>query len=118
MALTIAEVCDEASITFSVSGGLTFTALPVMRDVADKISTRKFMSVTICLKDVNFIDSAGIGVLIELQEIADSVGSRLIIESPKGQVKRGLLLAKLYGVLRIVDAETYQNVGQSAGCPG
>lgn len=80
-------------------GRLEFTDHERIRDVTALIGTNDAKNFTVDLGELKFIDSAGLGMLLILQEEAESRGVRLIFRRPQGDVRRSIELARLNEVV-------------------
>ena len=57
--------------------------------------------VVLDLSELQFIDSAGLGMLLILQEEAESLNKKLIVRGAGGDVKRSIELARLSEIITI-----------------
>ena len=54
------------------------------------------------MSKVNYIDSSGVSVLIELNQMASEASKKFIIQSPSEQVTSVLKMAKLFEFFTII----------------
>lgn len=88
-------------IEVRLNGRLEFTDHDRLRDIVallDQGHSRRFV---VDLSDLAFIDSAGLGMLLILQEETDQRNIKFIVRSPKNEVKRSLELAKIGEIITI-----------------
>ena len=77
-----------------MAGDLTFTDHAAFKTMTDRLFGSGNASVTMDLTKLEFIDSAGLGMLLLAKDTADKDGRKLILRSPAGQVKRMFGLTK------------------------
>ncbi len=77
-----------------VSGDLTFTDHAAFKAMTDRLFGSAGGAVTMDLTKLDFIDSAGLGMLLLAKDTADKAGCKLVLRSPVGQVKRMFGLTK------------------------
>lgn len=88
-------------VEVALKGRLEFTDHERMRDVVTLIAAEKPSSLIINLADLEFIDSAGLGMMLILQEECERFGASLRLRNPTGEVLRSLELARLNEILSI-----------------
>lgn len=89
----------DANVSFS--GELTFSDHVAFRELADRVATSKQKTIVFELSSLDFIDSAGLGMLLIAREEAHKAGRILVLRGAKGQVGRMFGLTKfetLFGV--------------------
>jgi HptB-dependent secretion and biofilm anti anti-sigma factor len=79
---------DNEDATVSISGEFTFTDHPAFKAIASRLLERQGKPIVIDLAKLEFIDSAGLGMLLIVRDEADKAGRRLVLRGPCGQVKR------------------------------
>lgn len=79
---------DRDARRISVSGEFTFTDQGTFKDVIMELLQTKGAAVTIDLSKLEFIDSAGLGMLLLARDEAKKSDRQLILMHPAGQVKR------------------------------
>lgn len=84
-----------------ISGRLEFTDHDRLRDlleVLDKPGARRFV---LDLSELRFIDSAGLGMLLILQDEAEQRNIRMVVSKPQGDVKNSIELARIGEIINI-----------------
>lgn len=81
----------EAQLT----GRLEFTDHDRLRDIIAALDDTKARRFVLNLSGLEFIDSAGLGMLLILQEEAEQRNIKMIVSGPQGDVKRSIDLAKI-----------------------
>ncbi len=96
---------DTARVT--VSGELTDAARrPLVREVTDLLLTQQDLHrIDLGLRDVGFVNSAGIAVLVQLQKLAAPRAIELVLVAPPATVVRPLQLTGLWHRFSISEAE-------------
>jgi len=90
MELTITRRDDDAGNgTLGLVGSIDLTTRQAMLDAGMDVLARGG-SLTLDMADVDFIDSTGIGALVELTKAAESKGSRLMVSGRSARVSRVL----------------------------
>jgi HptB-dependent secretion and biofilm anti anti-sigma factor len=79
---------DDEDATVSISGEFTFTDHPAFKTIASRLFEGQGKPIVIDLAKLEFIDSAGLGMLLIVRDEADKAGRKLILRGPCGQVKR------------------------------
>ena len=96
------EIGDAASGgALVLRGRLTFHENEGFRRIVDGVVRQPNQSLTVDVSQLDFIDSAGLGMLLLLNEAA---GGRVTVSGPQGQVKR-LLTASRFNTLMPVVGE-------------
>jgi anti-anti-sigma factor len=73
----------------------------MFRGVIGAIQTANGKRVSVDLSGVEFIDSAGLGMLLVAHDACKKSGLEFIAKSPKGQVLRTLQIASMGSVFKI-----------------
>lgn len=92
------------TLSVGLSGDLTggAEAMRFAKLIRDEIAAAGGVtSVVIAMKDVGFVDSSGLGMLLGAREAAEAVGAKLTLESPNAQFLHLLELTKLSDVLGV-----------------
>ena len=77
-----------------------------VRELVSELLERGRTSVILELKDLNYIDSAGLGTLMACYTSARSRGGNLKLLSPSGRVRDQLLMMKLMPVFEVFEEES------------
>ena len=72
---------------------------PILEDVAKSI----YKTVTIDLKNAEFIDSAALGILLLTRDKCEKSFSKLVIKNPTGQVKQMFDISRFNDLFDIVN---------------
>lgn len=84
-----------------LSGRLEFTDHDRLRDIVNLLDSDGIKRMVLDLKDLEFIDSAGLGMLLILQEEAEQKNVKLIVREPRNDVKRSIDLARISEIVTI-----------------
>jgi HptB-dependent secretion and biofilm anti anti-sigma factor len=89
--------------TFEVTltNRLTSADHSAFRELLSRIKDSGSALCVLELSNLDWIDSAGLGMLIFAKEAASKVGAELILRSPKGHVKELLALGHLDKILTV-----------------
>ena len=85
----------------SLAGQLTFPDHPSFRALSRKLLEGKGSSVVIDLSKLDFIDSAGLGMLLIVRDDAKTGGRSLVLRAPHGQVKKMFDVSKFETLFNI-----------------
>ena len=94
------EMRDKIA-TCVMSGHLTFSDHDSYRAMLDQALDKGAETVVLDLEKLEFIDSAGMGMLLVGQDKSSGAAWHFELRSPKGQVKKMLDLAQLNQVISI-----------------
>ncbi|MBI1206411.1 MAG: STAS domain-containing protein [Azospirillum sp.] len=84
-----------------LTGRLEFTDHDRLRDIVALLDGPKARRFVVDVAGLDFIDSAGLGMILILQEEAEQKNIRLIVRGPRGDVKRSIDLAKIGEIVTI-----------------
>jgi HptB-dependent secretion and biofilm anti anti-sigma factor len=77
-----------------MAGDLTFTDHATFKTMTDRLFGGAGPSVIMDLAKLDFIDSAGLGMLLLAKDTAEKSNRKLVLRNPTGQVKRMFGLTK------------------------
>ena len=77
-----------------LNGRLTFADYNMFKEITDSIQNSEGKNFIINLKKLDFIDSAGLGMLLIARDRAKEKSGYIILKSAQGQVKKMLDLGK------------------------
>ncbi|MGE5476653.1 MAG: STAS domain-containing protein [Bacteroidales bacterium] len=84
---------DEAGPILVLRDQLTFADRDVFDAVIDKLLARRRQRVTVDLSALDYMDSAGLGMLLTLRDRAERAGADVLLRRPRSEVKELLVLA-------------------------
>jgi anti-sigma B factor antagonist len=84
---------DESGPTLVLKDQLTFADREVFDTVIDKLLARKRRSVAVDLGGLDYMDSAGLGMLLTLRDHAERGGAQVKLRRPRSEVRELLELA-------------------------
>jgi anti-anti-sigma factor len=87
------EILDEGGkAVLSLREQLTFTDRSSFDGLIPQL-LRSAKTVVVDLKNLDYMDSAGLGMLLTLRDKADKAGTSVVLRQPKGDVKELLKLS-------------------------
>lgn len=96
------ETCKyNGKFEAAFSGRLTSVDLGDFRELLARIKESKCNLVLIDLKDLNWIDSAGLGMLLLARDTAAKSNQEIVLRAPKGDVKSLLQLGRFETLFNI-----------------
>ena len=88
------EIIDEdAGPTLMLRDQLTFADREVFDTVIDKLLARKRRMVAVDLSQLDYMDSAGLGMLLTLRDRAERADATVLLRRPRSEVRELLVLA-------------------------
>lgn len=84
---------DEAGPTLFLKDQLTFADRDVFDGLIDKLLARKRGTVAVDLSALDYMDSAGLGMLLTLRDRAERAGAEVTLRRPRSEVRELLVLA-------------------------
>ena len=94
---------NGSSCDMAISGKFTFADRQVFRDLFKDITSQDIKKLSIELSQVEFVDSAALGILLLARDEAEKSETELILKSPQGQVKRMFEISKFHDLFNIVE---------------
>jgi anti-anti-sigma factor len=101
MKYTISE--NENSVDIVMTGKFTINDHEDFRGFLENTSMAGKQTLRLNLAAIEFIDSAGIGMLLYANKQAATQPWKLVIQSPQGQVLKMIQLGRLHEVLTVTD---------------
>jgi anti-anti-sigma factor len=86
-------------VALCIQGNFTFFDNPDLSPLAVEIERGGFSRVVIDLKSCDLIDSTGLGLLMQVNELLEENGMRLEIHNAEGQVARMIHVAGFGGLI-------------------
>src|SRR4051812_35389240 len=103
MPFSIEPVLGHGDPELRLSGELDIEGAPVLREAALKLIVEAPSNIVFDLRDLDFIDSTGVGVLVGVRNRLQTGGSYLILRKPSDRVRRVFELTGLDKVFTIKD---------------
>jgi anti-sigma B factor antagonist len=94
---------DEHAIVVAVSGELDLASSPALRQQLERASQSGAELVVLDLRELAFMDSTGLSVLVKAQQQAAGAGHRFAVVKGGKQVQRLLSLTGVAAHLTLVD---------------
>lgn len=86
---------------FNISGRFTFNENKDFKKILDSIASNSSSIAVINLMDLEFIDSAGLGMLLLARDECEKRNVKLILRNPKGQVEKIFRISKFYDLFEV-----------------
>lgn len=99
--LTTQITDDDACLRVRLSGEIDAETGVSLRDAVASFDPRRHRSIELDLSAVTFIDSSGIGALVQARRVADEGGARIVLVHPSHPVVRVLALVGLEGYFAV-----------------
>jgi len=83
-----------ADVEVQVKGRLTFSDHKTFRDIVKSLDSHRNKSWVIELSGLDFIDSAGLGMLLIVRDAASQHGAKVVLRGAREQAKRLIQVAR------------------------
>jgi stage II sporulation protein AA (anti-sigma F factor antagonist) len=105
--LNISKQFDRQTLLLRISGELDMQTSETLRQTIDsEIERRGIRQVMLNLKDVSFIDSSGLGVILGRYKKLTALGGALVITNAQPHVLKIMELSGLAKIIRFYTDET------------
>ncbi|WP_417454894.1 STAS domain-containing protein [Kiloniella sp.] len=94
---------DGILLKCKMTGEFTFADHPTFRDMIDEAVKTGSRSIQLDLRDVEYIDSAGLGMFLVANERAEEEGWKFSISNPREKTQKMFTLAKLETIVPIIN---------------
>lgn len=84
---------DEAGPVLVLKDQLTFADRDLFDSVIDKVMARNKRRVVVDMGGLDYMDSAGLGMLLTMRDRADRANAEVTIRNPRAEVRELLVLA-------------------------
>jgi anti-sigma B factor antagonist len=96
----------NGAVTIVLRGDVDFTTSPaVLQTIRAGMPTYAVSSIRVDLADVGFMDSSGMGIMVQILRLAEEAGATLQVEHPNRNVHDQLQLSGLAELLGLPPAE-------------
>ncbi|MBN9542838.1 MAG: STAS domain-containing protein [Alphaproteobacteria bacterium] len=97
------KIIKDSSCTIEVSGKFTFNDHMEFKTILSLLKSENIKTLELNLSNLEFVDSAALGILLILKDEAEKHSIELILRSPKGQVQKMFEISKFYMLFNIID---------------
>lgn len=84
-----------------LKGRLTFSDYSVFREISDYLNQFNPKTCLVNLKDLEFIDSAGLGMLLIMRDKVATKNGVVVLKNSQGQVKKMLTLGNFESLFSV-----------------
>ncbi|HLO78848.1 MAG TPA: STAS domain-containing protein [Magnetospirillum sp.] len=84
---------DEKGPTLILKNQMTFSDREVFDSIIDKLLARNRRRISVDLHGLEYMDSAGLGMLLTLRDRAERCGAEVVLRRPQSEVRELLVLA-------------------------
>jgi anti-anti-sigma factor len=82
------------AMKFALKGQFTFADNSKIRTIIEEVENNKVGSVEFNFSDVDFIDSAGLGMLLLMRDVCQEKQIPIALSNPHGQVEKIFIISK------------------------
>lgn len=97
------DIDDNGTYNITLSGKFTFSDHANFKQLFESFADDKVNQVVVDMADVEFIDSAGLGILLLARDEGEKASVKLSLKEPKGQVKKMFEVSRFYEFFDIVE---------------
>jgi len=90
-------------IEVTLHGRVTYSDHPSFRNVIAQFRDSSAQQLVFDMRDVEFIDSAGLGMLLMVRDTASQKKAQIVLRGPRGQVQRIFASSKFETLFTIQD---------------
>ena len=101
--LSIERIEDARGVVLVLAGELDAASAPELKQRLDELLRQPHARVMLDLNGLQFVDSAGVSVLIKAKQAADTHGRTLVLRRPTAQLERVFALVGLADWLAVED---------------
>ncbi|WP_139491854.1 STAS domain-containing protein [Brevibacillus dissolubilis] len=101
----------DTGTTLYLIGQLDLSMAVHFRSVVEPLAMNADKTLTLNLRDLRYIDSTGLGILVAILKVREEVGQTLIVEDVTPKVQRLLDLTGISKFLRPVPDQTAEQKG-------
>lgn len=91
----------EQYCEIAIKGRFTFSDHKEFKNIFNLLSENNVQSIRLNFTNVEFIDSAALGILLLARDEAQKYSKNLVIQSPTGQVKQMFEVSRFYDLFNI-----------------
>ena len=99
----IKVLAQETGIVLALSGELDLASSPVLEEELENAFSSDSKMVVIDLRDLEFMDSTGLSVLVQAHQQAQDAGRQLCLVKGRPQVQRLLTLTRVAERMWVID---------------
>ena len=94
---------ENGNCEVSISGKFTFSDHQEFKSIFAILSDKDIKSIHLDFENVEFIDSAALGILLLARDESEKTGTTLVLQKPTGQVKKMFEVSRFYDLFQIED---------------
>lgn len=91
------------NICFHMKGRFVFSDHVQFKDILDHIEGDDASTVSLDFKEIEFIDSAALGLLLLAKEKSEKSGKHFVLQHPVGQVAKMFKISRFQDMFNIVE---------------
>ncbi len=92
---------EQGNYEVAIKGKITFSDHMDFKNIIHAVNDNSCQKVTLNLENVEFIDSAALGMMLLLRDETEKNGKGLLLKTPKGQVKKMFQVSRFYDLFDI-----------------
>jgi anti-sigma B factor antagonist len=96
------EIINKTGV-LKLSGRLDAASVKIFKDTVASLVKKEIRNVVVDMKDVEFIDSSGLGSLVSCLRIVNNEGGDIRLSSLQNQIRGLLELTRMHRVFQIFD---------------
>ncbi|NLD35723.1 MAG: STAS domain-containing protein [Desulfatiglans sp.] len=96
------EIIDKVGVV-KLTGRLDAASVKSFKDTVSSLVKKEICNIVVDMKDVEFIDSSGLGSLVSCLRIVNNEGGDIRLSSLQNQIRALLELTRMHRVFQIFD---------------
>ena len=92
-----------SDLDFLLSGAFGFADNPKVRMLISELESSASNTITLDVSELTHIDSAGLGMMVLINDAAGDAGKNLSVKGATGQVKKLLEISKFDQMMTVID---------------
>lgn len=92
-----------AECIVTMKGKFTFSDHLAIKSIIMTVTNENIKTLTLNFNEVEFVDSAALGMLLLLRDETTKLGAKLIISKPVKQAKKMFEVSRFYDLFTIID---------------
>ncbi|WKY47026.1 STAS domain-containing protein [Eubacteriaceae bacterium ES3] len=94
---------NEEQATVTIKGEVDIYSVDQFRESIEKSINQKKSKIILDCTELSYIDSTGMGVLIEMRNKTRELGQNMIVKNPRPNVKKLLALTGVDKIIEIIE---------------
>ena len=94
---------NGGTLEFKMSGSFGFSDNPKVRSMISEMESSGSNSISLDLSSLSHVDSAGLGMIVLINDSASEAGKSMAVKGAEGQVRKLLDISKFDQIMTVLD---------------